>query len=106
MVSKFPVTGQYGEYKVDIELKYQDDYGFGEIPFWEATVKKPIQPKKFFKFEDKVVYKSNPILQVFEVVDYISVAKEAVLEYEEKIKRDREEAQAKKAFEQWDGKVF
>lgn len=106
MVSKFPVVGQYGEYKVDIELRYQDDYGFGEIPFWEVTIKEPIQPKKFFKFEDKIVYTYHPSNETYNSNNYIQMAKIAVLEYERTVKLNKDKEEAKKVFEQWDGKVF
>ena len=104
MVSKFPVIGKYGEYKVEIEHRYEDDYGNGEYPFLVATVI-GIGQAGIFKLKAKRKYKYIADRGSYDAFseDLVTFAKIAVMDYEGK---NKSENKAEIEFKKWDGQVY
>ncbi|GIN10141.1 hypothetical protein [Shouchella rhizosphaerae] len=104
MLTKFPVTTDRGEYRVDVCSHYRHRL----IPNWTVLIYKPrIKPSLFRKFD--LLYEFDTTVSAYERYsgNLIELATDAVKMYEEAIEeRDRIELareEAIEAFHAWDG---
>lgn len=106
MLSKYPVTGSYGEYKVDLHKSYVT-MGMYQ---WVVKVYKYYPNRKLKKYKKLHKYESGWGNYYDKYIGkYIELATEAVKQYENIIEKETtrksDHEQGIKEFELWDGKI-